>query len=137
MSANVKPIPEGYPRVTPYLCVDGAARAIEFYTQRLGFQLAFADKNDPPNYVGFRRDAVELHMQFQFEHEMGTIRLRFLVEDPDALFNEYRERGVECSASGIRDTPWGTREFALYDLDRNSLTFYRDLKSVENEHTTA
>ena len=50
--------------------------AIEFYTQRLGFQLAFGDKTDPPNYVGFRRDAVELHMQFQFEHEMGTIRLR-------------------------------------------------------------
>ncbi len=52
-------------------------RAIEFYIQRLGFQLAFGDKTDPPNYVGFRRDAVELHMQFQFEHEMSTTRLRF------------------------------------------------------------
>jgi hypothetical protein len=51
-------------------------RAIEFYTQQLGFQLAFRDEADPPNYVGFRRD-----MQFQFEYEMGTIRLRFLVED--------------------------------------------------------
>jgi catechol 2,3-dioxygenase-like lactoylglutathione lyase family enzyme len=40
-------------------------RAIEFYTQRLGFQLAFGDESqDPPNYVGFRRDAVVLHMQF-------------------------------------------------------------------------
>jgi len=29
----VKPIPEGYPQVTPYLCVDGAADAIEFYKQ--------------------------------------------------------------------------------------------------------
>jgi hypothetical protein len=46
------------------------------------------DKADPPNYVGFRRDSVELDMQFQFEHEMGTIRLRFLAEDPDALFSE-------------------------------------------------
>jgi hypothetical protein len=27
-------------------------------------------------------------MQFQFEHEMGTIRLRFLVEDPDATQTE-------------------------------------------------
>src|SRR6266404_3959263 len=112
-------------------------RAIEFYTQRLGFQLAFGDKTDPPNYVGFRRDAVELHMQFQFEHEMGTIRLRFLVEDPDALFNEYRGRGVECSANGIRDTAWGTREFALYDMDRNALTFYRDLRSAEKERQHA
>jgi hypothetical protein len=59
---------------------------------------------------------------------MSTIRLRFLVDDPDALFTEYQQCGVECSASGIRDTPWGTREFALYDTDRNSLTFYCDLE---------
>ena len=106
-------------------------RAIEFYTQRLGFKLAFGDKTDPPNYVGFRRDAVELHMQFQFEHEMGTIRLRILVDDPDALFDEYKHRGIQCTASAIRDTPWGTREFALYDLDRNAFTFYRNLTSEE------
>jgi PhnB protein len=34
--ANVKPIPEGYPRVTPYLCVDGADAAIQFYGQVFG-----------------------------------------------------------------------------------------------------
>jgi PhnB protein len=32
----VKPIPDGYPRVTPYLCVDGAAQAIDFYRTVLG-----------------------------------------------------------------------------------------------------
>ena len=68
-----------------------------------------------------------------FEHEMGTIRLRFLVEDPDAIFNEYRLRGVEGNPKGVHDTPWGTREFALYDVDRNALTFYRDLTSAEKE----
>jgi len=31
-----KPIPDGYPRVTPYLCVDGADAAIAFYTKVLG-----------------------------------------------------------------------------------------------------
>jgi len=106
-------------------------RAIEFYTRQLGFDLTFRDSADTPNYIVFRRDAVALHMQFQFEHEMGTIRLRFLVEDPDGLFGEYRQRGVECTASGIRDTPWGTREFALYDLDRNALAFYRHLTGAE------
>ena len=106
-------------------------RAIEFYIQKLGFNLAFRDNADSPNYVGFRRDAVELHMQFQFEHEMGTIRLRFLVEDPDALFNEYRQRGVQCVPNSVHDTPWRAREFALNDLDRNALTFYRDLTSAE------
>jgi catechol 2,3-dioxygenase-like lactoylglutathione lyase family enzyme len=106
-------------------------RGIAFYTRMLGFDLAFKDHADTPNYVGFRRDAVELHMQFQFEHEMSIIRLRLLVEDPDALFNEYRQRSVECSPGGIRDTPWGTREFAIYDQDRNALTFYRRLTNAE------
>ena len=31
MPDNVKPIPDGYHSVTPYLCVNGAADAIEFY----------------------------------------------------------------------------------------------------------
>ena len=115
----------------PILGTRDIQRAIEFYTRQLGFKPAFGDKADPPNYVGFRRDAVVLHMQFQFEHEMGTIRLRFLVEDPDALFNEYRRRGVDCTPNRVQDTPWGTREFALYDLDRNALTFYRGLTSAE------
>ncbi len=33
---DVSPIPEGYPRVTPYLHVNGAAAAIDFYTVILG-----------------------------------------------------------------------------------------------------
>jgi len=34
--AKVKPIPDEYPRVTPYLHVKGAASAIEFYKSVLG-----------------------------------------------------------------------------------------------------
>jgi catechol 2,3-dioxygenase-like lactoylglutathione lyase family enzyme len=120
-----------FKETNPIIGTRDIQRAIEFYTRQLGFKLAFIDNADAPNYLGFRRDAVVLHMQFQYEHEMGTIRLRFLVADPDALFNEYRQRGVECTPNGIRDTPWGTREFALYDLDRNAFTFYRDLTSEE------
>lgn len=33
---SVKPIPETYPRVTPYLIVDGASKAIDFYKDILG-----------------------------------------------------------------------------------------------------
>jgi catechol 2,3-dioxygenase-like lactoylglutathione lyase family enzyme len=117
----------------PILGTRDIQRAMDFYTKQLGFELAFGDTADPPNYVGFRRDTVELHMQFQFEHEMGTIRLRFLVEDPDALFDEYRQRGVECTRNSVECTPWGTREFALYDLDRNALTFYRAMTAAEKK----
>ena len=31
-----KPIPDGYPRVTPYLIIDGASAAIDFYRSVLG-----------------------------------------------------------------------------------------------------
>ena len=34
--ADVKPIPDGYPRVSPYLAVDGAQAAIEFYKTVFG-----------------------------------------------------------------------------------------------------
>src|SRR4051794_8923420 len=34
--ADVKPIPDGYPRVIPYLSIDGAADAIEFYKKVFG-----------------------------------------------------------------------------------------------------
>ena len=34
--AKVKPIPDGYPQITPYLIVDGAGAAIEFYGKVLG-----------------------------------------------------------------------------------------------------
>ena len=34
--AKVKAIPDNYPRVSPYLSVDGAAAAIDFYTEVLG-----------------------------------------------------------------------------------------------------
>lgn len=34
--ANVKPIPDGYPQVTPYLAVDGASAAIDFYSKVFG-----------------------------------------------------------------------------------------------------
>ncbi|HLJ51690.1 MAG TPA: VOC family protein [Bryobacteraceae bacterium] len=121
----------------PILGTRNVQRAIEFYTQQLGFKVAFGDTADPQGYVGFRRDAVELHMQFQFDYEMSTIRVRFLVEDPDALFNEYRQRGVECTPNSVDNTSWGTREFALYDLDRNALTFYRDLTNTEKKRQSS
>lgn len=116
--------------IHPILGTQDIRQATLFYTQQLGFELAFTDQSTPPNYVGFRRNSVVIHMQFQFEHEMSPSRLRFLVENPDELFQEYKIRGVVCSDMGLRDTPWGTREFALYDLDRNALTFYRNLSNM-------
>src|SRR2546425_12431010 len=36
MTSRARPIPEGYDRATPYLCVRDAASAIEFYRKAFG-----------------------------------------------------------------------------------------------------
>ncbi|GGG49111.1 glyoxalase [Caldovatus sediminis] len=36
MAASVPPIPPGYPRVTPYLAIEGAERALAFYAEVFG-----------------------------------------------------------------------------------------------------
>lgn len=115
----------------PILGTRDLERALEFYVTKLGFTLAFRDPSGPSNYAGVRRDQVELHMQWQDEHEMSTMRLRFLVASPDQLFAELLAKGAAETGRRPKNTAWGTREFALYDLDRNALTFYRDLTADE------
>ena len=41
MAGKVNPIPEGYGSVTPYLCVKGAAAAIELWKKALGAEELF------------------------------------------------------------------------------------------------
>lgn len=115
-----------FKEVHPILGTRDLEKALTFYIDRLGFKLAFRDSSIPTNYAGLRRDSVEIHFQFQYEHEMGTTRLRLFVEDPDALFEEYKNKQVFHDRTRLVDTSWGTREFAFYDLDGNGLTFYRD-----------
>ena len=103
--------------------------AIEFYVDKLGFTLSFQDASDP-GYAGVRRDAVELHLQWHDPQEWERVErpsLRFLVADVVALHDELKGKGVFHESTALRDTPWGTREFAFYDPNQNGLTFYRDL----------
>jgi len=115
-------------QVQPILGTRDFTKGVAFYTEQLGFKLLFSHGD---NYAGFRRDNVELHMQFQYEHEMQGTRLRFVVDDPDALFAEFEPLGVFHERTRLANTPWGTREFAFYDPDGNGLTFYRDLTKAE------
>lgn len=110
------------------------AAAIGFYVGRLGFELAFADSTRDPGYAGVRRDGIELHLQWHDPEEWSRVErpmLRFVVPDVEALFEEYRDRGVFHERTALRRTPWGTREFAFFDLDMNGLTFYRALAEGE------
>jgi PhnB protein len=50
--AQVNPIPDGYGAVTPYLIVDGAARAIAFYKSVFGAQELYPPLPAPGGRIG-------------------------------------------------------------------------------------
>lgn len=118
--------------VNPVLPVRDVPAAVRFYCDRLGFTALFQDNSDEPRYAVVRRDTVELHLQWHdptdFRDAVDTLMLRFVIDDVDALFEEYRIQDVFHAQTALRDTAWNTREFAFYDPDSNGLTFYRDRK---------
>jgi len=121
-----------FQRVIPVLPSSDVPASIAFYVHQLGFALRYQDVPDAPRYAVLRRDAVVLHVQWHDPAEWGTAEidrpmLRFVVSDVEALFAEYQDKGVFHARTALRDTAWGTREFAFFDPDQNGLTFYRDL----------
>ncbi|HEX6315202.1 MAG TPA: VOC family protein [Gemmatimonadaceae bacterium] len=116
----------------PILDVRHIEDAITFYVDRLGFDVDFRYDKDPENYAGVRRDDVRLHMHRQpAEHfgngAAGRLKFRIPVDDPDALYNEFRAMGVLDGEVEVKETDWGTREFEFRDPDGNGLVFFRIL----------
>ncbi|MEZ4664464.1 MAG: hypothetical protein R2911_43585 [Caldilineaceae bacterium] len=58
-----------------------------------------------------------------FEAGVDKLALRFVVDDVDALFVEFSDKDVFHAQTAVRNTDWGTREFAFYDLNSNGLFF--------------
>jgi catechol 2,3-dioxygenase-like lactoylglutathione lyase family enzyme len=106
-------------------------KGIHYYTDKLGFKLAFKDAGDAPGYAGVARDGIEIHLQWHDENDwidgMDSVSLRIYVDDVDVLFEEYKTASVFHERTILKDTPWNTREFGFYDQDKNGLVFYRDL----------
>jgi PhnB protein len=107
--SSVNPIPEGYPRLSPYLCVDGAARAIDFYTEVLGASLKMR-MDGPDGTIGHAElalgDSIVMladeypDMGFLSPTRVGgtPVTLHTYVEDVDAVF----ERAVASGAKVLR-----------------------------------
>lgn len=116
--------------VVPVLPVRNMVRSIDYYINRLGFELAFRDDDLKPSYAGIWRDRAMLHLQWHDEAEWLRVErpsLRIFVGRVDALFDEYSRVGVFHEGTRLTDTPWGNREFAFFDPDGNGLTFAQDL----------
>ena len=116
--------------VNPVLPSQDVTRSVSFYVERLGFTLLGTDADTEPRYAVIARDAVEIHLQWHDPAEWSAVErpmLRFVVESVDALYAQYADVGVFHNGTALRQTPWGTREFAFYDPYGNGLTFYTDL----------
>lgn len=116
--------------IQPVLPAKNVSEAIDFYVNKLGFVCVFQDSADDPKYAGVRRDNIELHLQWHDEKHFENAErpaLRFVVQDVDKLFEEYKNKDFFGIDDSPQETSWGTYEFSFFDLNRNGLFFYRDL----------
>lgn len=117
-------------QIHPVLPVKEVVEALAFYVNRLGFKIGFADDAKNPTYAGVLRDGIEIHLQRhdakEWEVEVDRPTLRIVSQNIEALYNEYAEKDVFHAHTLLRETAWGTREFAFYDPFKNGLTFYRN-----------
>jgi PhnB protein len=143
---SAKPVPEGYHAVTPYLIVDGAAKAIEFYCQALGaaerMRLAAPDGKVGHAELQLGDSVVMLADEFP---EMGAVSpkrlggspvgLALYVEDVDARF----ERAVAAGAKVVRpvqDQFYGDRSGTIEDPFGHKWTLSTHIEDVPPEEVT-
>jgi PhnB protein len=107
--AMPKPIPEDYPRVTPYLIVDGAGSAIDFYRSVLGAterlrmpgpdgKLGHAELELGSSVIMLADEHPEMDIRGPRSIGGSPVSLHVYVEDADGVF----ERAVELGAKPLR-----------------------------------
>jgi PhnB protein len=121
----VNPIPDGYPRVTPYLIVDDAAAAIDFYTSVLGAtermrmpapedKVGHAELEIGDSVIMLADEAPEMDARGPRAVGGTPVSLHVYVEDVDSVF----ERAVQAGAKALRpveDRFYGDRSGGFED----------------------
>ena len=123
---TTKPIPDGYHTITPYLMIDGATKAIDFYKR--AFNAAELYIMDAPGgrvghaeiQIGDSRimmaDSCGEESSFRSPQALGgsPIGLHLYVKDVDALFNQAVAAGAKI-IKPVQDQFYGDRTGALED----------------------
>lgn len=121
----VKPIPENYPRVTPYLSIKGAADAIEFYRKAFG-AVERMRIDAPDGKVGHSEltigEALIMladeypEVDFRSPASLGgsSVVIHLYVEDVDAFCNRAVAAGAKLTRA-VEDQFYGDRSGQLRD----------------------
>lgn len=121
----VKPTPDGYHSVTPYLIIEGAADAIEFYKQAFGATELFRFPS-PDGKIGHAEMKIgdSPIMLADAYHDMGykgpkslggsPVSLMIYVEDVDTVFSQAVAAGATVKEA-VSDKFYGDRLGTLVD----------------------
>ena len=125
MPNKVQPVPKGYHTVTPYLIIDGAAKAIDFYKKAFG-ATEIMRMPGPNGRIGHAEIKIgDSPIMMADEHpEMGyrspnstgntPVSILLYVEDADKIFNAAIAAGAK-SLKPMADQFYGDRMGTLQD----------------------
>jgi PhnB protein len=145
--ANVKPIPDGYHSVTPYLSINGAAEAIEFYKNAFGATELFR-MGGPDGKVGHAELQIgsskimlaDEHPEIDFRSPKALggspVTLHLYIEDVDAVFN----RAVAAGATVTRPLTnefYGDRVAGLTDPYGHTWHLATHIEDVSSDEMAA
>jgi uncharacterized glyoxalase superfamily protein PhnB len=115
-------------QIVPVFFTEDIPATLAYYKEKLGFE-CLGTWNDPPVYAIIARDGQVIHFRCakpptpnpdKYADEL--IDAYLCVEDADALYAEYSDKGVEFTR-GLANMPWQSREFVVKDHDGRLLVF--------------
>lgn len=119
----------------PILRIFDRDKALEFYRDYLGFEVAWEHRFEPgmPVYMEVARGGLRLHLsEHHGDGTPGTI-VYVSVEGLDELHREITAKGYTRLRPGVEDTPWGSRCMELTDPFGNRLRLDERTESREGE----
>jgi PhnB protein len=135
MATKVKPIPEGYHTVTPYIVVPGVIKLIDFAKQAFGATEVFLSKR-PDGSVQHAEIKIGDSIVMMGEGgEGGKVFLGMLhlyMEDGDAVY----QRAIAAGAKSLReptDQPYGDRMSGVEDSFGNQWWIATHVEDVSSE----
>ena len=143
----VKPIPDGYHSVTPYLIVDDANAAIDFYTRAFGakekFRLPMGGDRIGHAEIKIGDSFVMLADEFPDMGHLGpkarggtTVSLMIYVEDVDSAFKQAVEAGGK-EERPVENQFWGDRMGTLTDPFGHKWTLATTVEEVPDSELQA